>query len=123
MNRILSIAQIGHPVLREPTAELSPEALQSAEVQQFIDDLIAIALFDDLPIKHHGDPVTDMVNDGHVVADEQIRHLVLFLDVLEERNDPAPDRLVETGCRLVKNDHVRGTHEGSGDSYPLQLAT
>ena len=41
MNRILSIAQIGHPVLREPTAELSPEALQSAEVQQFIDDLIA----------------------------------------------------------------------------------
>ena len=41
MNRILSIAQVGHPVLREPTAELSPEALQSAEVQQFIDDLIA----------------------------------------------------------------------------------
>ena len=41
MNRILSIAQVGHPVLREPTAELSAETLQSAEMQQFIDDLIA----------------------------------------------------------------------------------
>ena len=41
MNRILSIAQVGHPVLREPTAALSAEMLQSAEMQQFIDDLIA----------------------------------------------------------------------------------
>ena len=41
MNRILSIAQVGHPVLREPTTALSAEALQSAEMQQFIDDLIA----------------------------------------------------------------------------------
>ena len=41
MNRILSIAKVGHPVLREPTAELSAEMLQSAEMQQFIDDLIA----------------------------------------------------------------------------------
>ena len=41
MNRILSIAQVGHPVLREPTAELSAEMLESAEMQQFIDDLIA----------------------------------------------------------------------------------
>ena len=41
MNRILSIAQVGHPVLREPTAELSAETLQSTEMQQFIDDLIA----------------------------------------------------------------------------------
>ena len=41
MNRILSIAQVGHPVLREPTAELSTKTLQSPEMQQFIDDLIA----------------------------------------------------------------------------------
>ena len=41
MIRILSIAQVGQPVLRVPTAELSAEALQSAEIQQFIDDLIA----------------------------------------------------------------------------------
>jgi len=41
VNRILDIAQVGHPVLREPTAELSAEALATSEVQQFIDDLIA----------------------------------------------------------------------------------
>ena len=40
MNRILSIVQVGHPVLREPTAELTPETLQTNEIQQFIDDLM-----------------------------------------------------------------------------------
>ena len=42
MNRILSIVQVGHPVLRKPTAELTPEALQTDEIQQFIDDLICL---------------------------------------------------------------------------------
>lgn len=34
------IAQIGHPVLREPTRELSVEELKSPETQRFIDDLV-----------------------------------------------------------------------------------
>jgi peptide deformylase len=37
---VLEIAQVGHPVLRERAAEVSPEALRSPEVQQLIDDLI-----------------------------------------------------------------------------------
>ncbi|MBT7181395.1 MAG: peptide deformylase, partial [Acidiferrobacteraceae bacterium] len=40
MNRLLNIAQIGDPVLREPTTELTPDLLAQAEMQQFIDDLI-----------------------------------------------------------------------------------
>jgi peptide deformylase len=38
---LLSIAQIGHPVLRAPTRELTGEELASDKWQSFIDDLIA----------------------------------------------------------------------------------
>ena len=37
---IRKIAQVGHPVLRAPTRELSRDELLGAEVQGFIDDLI-----------------------------------------------------------------------------------
>jgi peptide deformylase len=37
---ILKVARLGHPVLREVTANLSPGDLQSAPMQQFIDDMI-----------------------------------------------------------------------------------
>jgi peptide deformylase len=37
---LLKIAQIGHPVLREPAREVSAEELGSREIQTFIDDLI-----------------------------------------------------------------------------------
>ena len=41
MTKILDIAQVGHPVLREPTMELSLETLAQKETQLFIDELIA----------------------------------------------------------------------------------
>ncbi|MEC7519282.1 MAG: peptide deformylase [Myxococcota bacterium] len=37
---LLKIAQIGHPVLRQPAAEVTAQQLQSQEVQTFIDDLV-----------------------------------------------------------------------------------
>lgn len=37
---VLDIAQVGDPILRAPTAELSSEELASPEIQSFIDDLI-----------------------------------------------------------------------------------
>ena len=37
---LLKIAQVGHPVLRTPTREVTPEELASVEVQTFIDDMI-----------------------------------------------------------------------------------
>jgi peptide deformylase len=38
---VLEIAQIGEPVLRTPAREVGRDELESAEIQQFIDDLIA----------------------------------------------------------------------------------
>jgi peptide deformylase len=38
---ILEIAQLGHPGLRQRAAEVSRDELQTPEVQQFIDDLVA----------------------------------------------------------------------------------
>ena len=37
---LLKIAQVGHPVLRTPTREVTPEEHASVEVQTFIDDMI-----------------------------------------------------------------------------------
>ena len=37
---LLKIAQVGHPVLRTPTREVTREELASVEVQTFIDDMI-----------------------------------------------------------------------------------
>jgi len=37
---LLKIAQVGHPVLRTPTREVTREELASVEVQAFIDDMI-----------------------------------------------------------------------------------
>jgi peptide deformylase len=37
---LLKIAQIGHPVLREPAREVRPDELRSEPIQRFIDDLI-----------------------------------------------------------------------------------
>lgn len=38
---ILEIAQIGHPILRQPARDLTREELASAEIQHFIDELVA----------------------------------------------------------------------------------
>src|SRR5262245_31745763 len=37
---ILKVARLGHPVLREITADLSQRELQSAATQKFIDDMV-----------------------------------------------------------------------------------
>ena len=37
---ILKVARLGHPVLRRVTARLSPQQLESSEIQKFIDDMV-----------------------------------------------------------------------------------
>ena len=41
MPTLLKIAQIGEPILRQRAAELTADQLRSAEIQTFIDDLVA----------------------------------------------------------------------------------
>ena len=37
---ILKVARLGHPVLRQPAQPVPPEAIRSAEIQRFIDDMV-----------------------------------------------------------------------------------
>lgn len=37
---ILKIARLGHPILRQKAAEITPEILETPEIQQLIDDMI-----------------------------------------------------------------------------------
>ena len=71
MTEILDIAQVGHPVLREPTMELSLETLAHKETQLFIDELIA----------------TMRAANGAGLAANQV-HLSLRICVIEVLDNP-----------------------------------
>ena len=71
---------------------------------------------------HHRDPVADVLDDAHVVGDEQVGQPELALELLEQVEDLGLDRDVERGDRLVADDEVRLEHERAGDPDALALA-
>ena len=73
---ILKVARLGHPVLRQTTADFSRQELNSAPIQQLIDDMI----------------VTMKEYDGVGLAADQV-HVSKQLAVLEVANNPRyPDK-------------------------------
>ena len=72
---------------------------------------------------HDRDPVADVLDDAHVVGDEDIGQAQLALELLEQVEDLRLDRHVERGHRLVAHDEVRLEDERPGDADALALAT
>src|SRR5439155_14785267 len=54
----------------------------------------------DLPQVHDGDPGRDVLDDGQVVRDEEVRQVELLLEVFQEGDDLGLDGDVEGGHRL-----------------------
>ena len=81
----------------------------------------AVADFDDLAEIHHGDAVTDVLDDGDVVRDEQIGEAELLLQIAQEVDDLRLHRDVERRHRLVADDEARIERQGAGDADPLAL--
>ena len=54
---------------------------------RILDDRGSITLLDDLAVEHHRDAVADVVNDRHVVGDEEVGEAELLLDSLELGGD------------------------------------
>ena len=71
---------------------------------------------------HHRDAVADVLDDAHVVGDEQVGQAELALELLEQVQDLGLDRHVERGDRLVADDEVRLEDERPGDADALALA-
>src|SRR4051794_23263798 len=85
--------------------------------------LATIRHLGDLAEVHHGDAVTDVLDDAHVVGDEEVGQPELALEVLEQVEDLRLDRDVERGDRLVAHDQIGLEDERAGDADPLPLAT
>ena len=70
---------------------------------------------------HHRHRIAHVPDHPQVVGDEQIRHPVLLLDVLEEVQDLRLHGDVEGGDRLVGHHQFRGEGDRAGDPDPLTL--
>ena len=71
---------------------------------------------------HDRDPVADVLDDAHVVGDEQVGQAELALEVLQQVEDLRLDRHVERRDRLVADDEVGLEDERPGDPDALALA-
>ena len=72
---------------------------------------------------HHHDAVGDVAHDREVVGDEQVRQVVLFLEVKQEIENLCLDRHVECRHGLVAHDEVGVEGHGAGDADALALPT
>ena len=71
---------------------------------------------------HHRHPVADVLDDAHVVGDEDVGQPELALELLEQVQDLRLDRDVERRHRLVADDEVGLEDERAGDADALALA-
>ena len=72
---------------------------------------------------HHGDAVTDVLDHGQVVRDEQDGQVVLLLQVLQQVEDLGLHRHVQGGHDLVADEELRLEHQRTGDADALALPT
>ena len=79
------------------------------------------AYLDDLAEIHHGYPVTDPFDDGHVVADEQVGQLQALLQVEQQVADLRLDGDIERRNRLIRDDYLGIEHQRprNRDALPL----
>ena len=71
---------------------------------------------------HDGDAVADVLHDGEVVRDEQVRRPELLLQVGQEVQHLGLYGDVERGDGLVADDELRAQGERAGDADALALA-
>src|SRR5438132_5871233 len=78
--------------------------------------------FDDPAQIHHRHPMADMLDDGEVVGDKEIRKAMALLEVLKQIDNLRLHRNVEGANRLVANNELWANTKGAGDADPLALA-
>ena len=79
------------------------------------------AMFDDLAVLHHADPLRDLSHDAEVVGDEKKRHVQPRLDFLKQRDDLRLHGDVERGGRLVGDEQIGLVGKRHGNHYALAL--
>ena len=91
-------------------------------MQRVGEEGLLIRVFDDLAEIHDRDAVADVLYDGEIVRDKQIREVLFALQIHHQIDDLSLDRHVERRDRLVADDQLRVQGERPGDADALPLA-
>ena len=109
------------PAITAPVARLIRVGGQSGgkqglgvRMQRIGAELLAVGDLDDLPQVHHGDPVADMGDGGQVVANEQITHPQILLQMLQQANNLRSDRYIQRRHRLIEDNEPAVARPGPG---------
>ena len=101
---------------------LGGEQVLGVGVLRIGEHLLGAVVLLHLAVLHHIDVVGELADDGQVVGDEDHRHAVLGLEVLDQVEDLGLHGDVERGGRLVGDQHVGAVGERHGDHHALALA-
>ena len=71
---------------------------------------------------HHDDAVGHVLHHAQVMGNEQIGQIQFFLDVLHQVQHLGLNGHVQSGHRLVTDQHLRHDLQGAGDTKPLPLS-
>ena len=88
-----------------------------------IEEIVRAPFLHDLASVHDDDLVRHARDDAEVVRDEQDRHAVSKLQLLEQGQDLCLDRDVERRGWLIRDEHGRLASDRYGDHHPLQHPT
>ncbi len=110
---VRAISRLGH---RDGRDQASRVRMRRALV-----DVVTRADLDQLAQVHHADPGRHVLDDGHVVRDDDIGQVVVGLQPLHQVEHLRPDRHVERADRLVGDDHLRVQRQRPRQADPLAL--
>ena len=91
-------------------------------VERITEDVRFRAVFHQVAEIHDADRVGDMLNHGQIVADEEIRQLVLILQLVEQVDDLRLNGHIERGDRLVADNELGIERERACNADTLALA-
>ena len=75
-------------------------------MQRTVEEFVRIRELDDAAEVHDRDPVADVLHDGKIVGDEQIREFEFLLQVYQEVDDLRLDRDVESRNGFIADDET-----------------
>ena len=85
------------------------------------EDCLDAPRLDDFAMPHHRDIVGKLAHDVEIMRDEQHRHSVPLLQILQERENLRLHRNIERGRRFVGDEEIGPVGEAHGNHHALTL--
>ena len=91
-------------------------------MQRAGEEFFGLGYFYYLACVHERYPMRHLRDDGQVVCDQQHRHLLRLLELLEQIQNLGLNRNVQRSCGLIGDDHIRFGRQGDSNHHALLLA-